>query len=165
MTSCSQTNNNYEYLLSFTDTATEEYGYKNKNGDIIISSGKYEVCFTDTFKTYAIVLKPSYGFVAIDRQENVLYKVFLYDSGPDYPSNGLFRIIKNNKIGFANSSSGQIIIEPQFDCAFPFENGIAKVSTNCKTQVDEEHSIWVSNNWYYIDKKGEIVNKPTDAKE
>ena len=147
------------YWISFVDTVKDEYGYKNLHGDTVIQLGKYNICFTDTFKTYAIVLKSHSGFVAIDRQQKVLYKVFPFDNGPDYTSDGLFRILKDNKIGYADSTTGKIIIKPQYDCAFPFDNGIAKVSLNCKTQSDGEHSSWISKDWFYIDKKGRKINK------
>ena len=160
LTSCGQAIQKNDYLVSFNDSIKDEYGYKNKNGDIVIPLGKYSRCFTDTFKIYAFVANPEIGLVAIDRQENVLYKVFLYDNGPDYISDGLFRIMDNNKIGYADAASGKIAIKPQFDCAFPFENGVAKVSIDCKTQSGGEHSSWVSNNWYYIDKTGKKVEKP-----
>ena len=39
----------------------------------------------------------------------------------------------------------------------PFENGFAMVSIDCKSQSDGEHSSWVSNNWFYIDKTGKKV--------
>ncbi|MFA5816168.1 MAG: WG repeat-containing protein [Bacteroidales bacterium] len=165
LTNCGQTIKNNDYLVSFNDTINDEYGYKNRNGDIIIPLGKYSRCFTDTFKTYAIVVKPLSGFVAIDRQENVLYEVFSYDNGPDYTSDGLFRIMENNKIGFADSTTGKVVIKPQFDCAWPFENGVAEVSIDCKTQSDGEHSIWLSDHWYYIDKTGKKVEKPKTIKE
>lgn len=165
LTSCGQAIKNNDYLVSFNDTIKDEYGYKNKNGEIVIPLGKYSFCFTDTFRTYAIVAKPEIGIVAIDRKENVLYKVFTYDNGPDYISDGLFRITENNKIGFADSLTGKVIIKPQFDCAWPFKNGAAKVSLDCKKQSFDEHSAWVSNNWYYIDKTGRKVDKPKTTKE
>ena len=148
------------YLLLFNDTVTDGYGYKNANGDIVIAEGKYAMCFTDTFKTYAIVVKPDSGFVAIDRQENVLYKVYPFDNGPDEASDGLFRIIENNKMGYANALTGAIVIQPQFKCAWPFKDGTAKVSNDCKTQTDGEHSTWVSNNWFYIDTTGKTLAAP-----
>ncbi len=151
---------NKDYLIPFTDTVKEESGYKNQNGDIVIPIGKYSRCFTDTFKTYGIVVKPNGGFIAIDRQENVLYGIFPYDNGPDYTSEGLFRILENNKIGYADSITGKVVIKPQFDCAWPFENGVAEVSTDCKTQSEGEHSLWISDHWYYIDKTGKKVEKP-----
>lgn len=165
LTSCSSSNKKSDYLLSFNDSIKNECGYKNKKEEIVIPQGKYSFCFTDTFRTFAIVLKNDIGFVAIDRQENILYKVFPYDNGPDYISDGLFRITENNKIGFADSLTGMVIIKPQFDCALPFENGVTKVSNNCKTEYVGEYGTWVSDNWYYIDKTGRKVEKPKNTKE
>jgi hypothetical protein len=158
--SCRPTVVKNDYLVSFTDTIKNEQGYKSQNGEIVIPSGKYAFCFTDTFRIYAIVAKPEIGFIAIDRQENILYKVFPFDNGPDEPSEGFFRILVNKKIGVADEVTGKVVIKPQFDCAWPFENGVAEVSLFCKTQQDGEHSTWVSDNWYYIDKTGMKVEKP-----
>jgi len=157
-TGCRSTGNT-DYWFSFTDSVTQEQGYKSSNGHIVIPLGKYERCFTDTFKTYAVVVKPNGGFIAIDRQENVLYGIFPYDNGPDYTSDGLFRILENNKIGYADSLTGTIVIKPQFDCAWPFENSVAEVSTDCTTLSDGEHSSWLSDHWFYIDKTGKKVEK------
>src|SRR5689334_17678782 len=82
---------NNDILVSYIDTVNNRYGYKNLHGDIIIPAGKYSFCFTDTFRTYAVVSLPSKGFVAIDRKENILYSVFPFDNGPDYIEDGLFR--------------------------------------------------------------------------
>lgn len=148
-----QTKNQNNYWFLFT-TDKDEYGYKNAKGDTIIQPGKYSICYTDTFKTYAIVLKSGHGIIGINKKQNVLYRVFPFDNGPDYPSNGLFRIVENRKIGYADATTGKIIIKPQFDCAFPFKNGVAKVSLNCVEKKEGEHKYWESNNWFYIDKKG-----------
>jgi tetratricopeptide (TPR) repeat protein len=145
-------------LISFTNSAQDECGYKNIKGDTIIPFGKYSVCFTDTFRTYAIVNTAHNAFVAIDRQENILYEVFPFDNGPDYTSEGLFRILVKNRIGYADSSTGKIVINPQFGCAWPFEHGIAKVSIDCHKSSDGEHSTWLSDNWFYINKAGKKVN-------
>jgi hypothetical protein len=85
--------------------------------------------------------------------------VFLYDNEPDDASDGLFRIIKNMKIGYADATTGKVIIVPQFECAFPFENGRAKVSYNCTSKSYREHYAWISDNWFYIDKKGKKINR------
>jgi len=158
--SCRQTDNRKDYLISFHDSIKDEYGYRNLSGDTIIPLGKYGIYFTDTFKTYAIVVKPHTGFIAIDRQENILYQVFPFDNGPDIVSDGLFRIIENSKIGYADALTGKVIIIPQFDCAWPFKDGVAKVSTECTERSDGEHKTWLSDNWYYIDKSGKKVNIP-----
>jgi predicted alpha/beta superfamily hydrolase len=97
-------------------------------------------------------------WVIRDSKKKVLYDIFPYDNGPDYPVEGLFRVVKDGKIGYADEQTYAIIIIPQFDCAYPFENGQAKVSNNCKTVKDGEHSIWTSDSWQYVDKKGEIFD-------
>ncbi|MBS1667765.1 MAG: WG repeat-containing protein [Bacteroidetes bacterium] len=157
-----QSNKSNDYLLSFIDTTKNKCGYLNQNGDTVIRADNYSFCFTDTFRTYAIVVGKNLGFVAIDRQKNILYKVFPFDNGPDYAVDGLFRIIIKNKIGYADEATGKIIIKPQFDCAFPFDNGIAKVGMNCKTYTDDsEHHTWTTDSWIYIDKRGRKVNPPS----
>lgn len=148
------------YLLSFSDPQKNECGYKNSKGNVVIPAGRYGMCFTDTFRTYAIVLKPSVGFVAIDKQEAVLYEVYPYDNGPDPVADGLFRIQREGKIGYADALTGSVVIEPQYTCAYPFENGLAKVSNECTTQADGEHTIWVSEHWMTIDKAGQKVDMP-----
>ncbi len=75
-------------------------------------------------------------------------------TAPDYPAEGLIRVVKNGKIGFADAKTYALVIEPQFDCAFPFENGKAKVSKQCKTVKDGEYSVWESEAWQYVDRGG-----------
>lgn len=128
-------------------------GYINAEGDTVISLGKYAYCFTDTFVNYAIVLQQDGRCVAIDRSEKELYEVYWYDNGPDYLSDGLFRIRKNGKIGYADEE-GQIRIDPQFACAGPFENGRARVAYTCDIVPDGEHSSMESDQWFYIDRRG-----------
>ncbi len=166
------------YLLSFEDPETYTIGYKNSLGDIIIPAGKYPMCFTDTFNNYAIVALQDGRIVAIDRKEKVKYEVFNYDNGPDYPSYGLFRIVKNGKIGFADEKTGEIVIEPSFDCADPFgeitylENVetqiLSAVSTDCGYWTTEDAYVYYHEpekklNILYIDTKGKVVTTETDA--
>lgn len=100
------------------------------------------------------LLEKDQKWVLVDEQKKVLYDVFIYDNGPDAPADGLYRIVKEGKIGYADAVTNAIVIEPQYDCAYPFENGQAKVSTNCKTVHEGDHSIWESEDWQFIDKKG-----------
>lgn len=99
-------------------------------------------------------------WVIMDGQKTARYDVFIYDNGPDYEADGLIRVVKNGKIGFADAKTYAIVIEPQFDCAFPFENGKAKVSNQCKTVKDGEHSVWESDAWQYLDKEGKLTAVP-----
>ncbi|WP_373549749.1 WG repeat-containing protein [Haliscomenobacter sp.] len=100
------------------------------------------------------MLEMDHKWVVVDEQKTVLYDVFLYDNGPDAPADGLYRIVKDGKIGYADESTNAIVIEPQYDCAYPFENGKAKVSTNCKTVKDGEYDVWESDAWQFINKTG-----------
>ncbi|RDB07411.1 WG repeat-containing protein [Runella aurantiaca] len=93
-------------------------------------------------------------WVIMDNKKMALYAVFIYDNGPDYPSEGLIRVVKNGKIGYADANTYAIVIEPQFDCAYPFENGKAKVSNQCQTVKEGENRSWVSDAWEYVDKSG-----------
>ena len=151
------------YWILAEDPDTGQTYYVDETGQTAIPPGKYAMCLTDTFRTHAIVLLQGKNqWAAIDRQEEILYEIFLYDNGPDAPSEGLFRIVQNGKIGYADAATYAIIIQPQFDCAFPFENGNAKVSNNCQTINDGEHNIWTSEDWQYVDKTGNIYeNDPT----
>jgi hypothetical protein len=147
-----------DFLILKTNKA-EQYGYVDSKGAVIIPFGKYSMCFTDTFKNFAIVLKSGSGFVVIDRMENVEYNVFPFDNGPDYLKEGYFRIVKDGKIGYAGSDFS-VKIKPQYGCAFPFEKGKAKVSYDCKTETDpqtHEYHTWISKNWFYIDKQGNRI--------
>lgn len=140
------------------DSVKDEYGYATIKGDTIIAIGKYRICFTKTFDKFAIVLASGKGFVGIDRSEKILFEVFPFDNGPDNPSNGLFRIIKNGKIGYADIK-GNIIIKPQYDCAYPFEKGAAEVGIGCKKETDGEHWSWKGGEWVTIDRKGNVITK------
>lgn len=154
-----QSNKKPDYFLVITDTINDRYGYINQQGDTVIPLGKYDYCFTDTFRTYAIVHKTTGGYYAIDRKENTLYEVFNFDNGPDYAEEGLFRVIENGKIGYADAATGKVVIKPQYECAFPFENGAAKVSVKCKRTPEGEYVKWESEKWIYINKKGKVLKK------
>ncbi|MFZ5948387.1 MAG: WG repeat-containing protein [Stygiobacter sp.] len=155
-----------DYLVKFSHDNISGidslYGYKDLRGNIIIQPGKYIQCFTDTFRTFAFVFDEKLTgskFVAIDRNERILFDAYIFDNGPDYLEDGLFRIIRNGKIGYANEK-GIIVIAPQFECADPFENGTARVSLNCKkTQPlnNPEHTMEKSDSWFFIDKIGNII--------
>lgn len=87
------------------------------------------------------------------------YDVFQCDNGNDYGSEGLYRIVdKRGRIGYADES-GRTVIKPRFAFGFPFENGKAKVTDKGEMKEvpgsDGECHYWESDEWYYIDKKGQ----------
>ena len=141
---------------------TEEYyepgikcGYINQKGDTVIPLGKYLHCYSDTILDFGIVGDKS-KFYTIDQNEDYLFDIYWFDNGPDEEHEGLYRVKKNEKIGYANKK-GEIIIEPQFECAYPFENGKAKVTFKCILKQQNEHKTMISEEWFYINRTGEIV--------
>jgi hypothetical protein len=150
-----------DYWIRFCN---EDYecGYVNSKGDTMIPARKYLLCETDTFRNYAKVLQPHGNWIAIDKSEKVLYQIHTFDNGPDYAQEGLFRIWKNGKMGYADERTGKIILYPQFSCGFPFDNGVAKVTYKCnESEPDGEgHRTWSSEEWFYIDHAGSKVDSP-----
>ena len=52
-------------------------------------------------------------------------------------------------------SLGHVVAKPQFKCALPFKDGKAKVTyTGHESDPHDEHSEWVSDDWFYIDYQG-----------
>lgn len=158
-----QTENNQEttnYLVRTSEQPYEmggSFSYVNQNGEIVVPSGTYSASYTDTIRSYGLVAEKGGAIVAINAKGDKLYQVFTYDNGPDYIEDGLFRIVENGKIGYADGETGKIIIAPKYTCAFPFENGKAKVSSNCSEESVGEYSEWVSDEWFFIDKEGKKV--------
>lgn len=135
-----------------------EFWFVNQTGKIIVPKQKYYGTFNDTIRNYGFVIDNKGNIFAVDCNGNELYQVFKYDNGPDYAEEGLFRILsKNGKIGYADAETGKIVIKPVYQCAFPFENGRARVSKNCLTETIDEYSEWVSDEWFEIDKTGKRI--------
>ncbi len=132
-------------------------GYADSSGNLKIPY-KYTMAYTDTLKTIAFVANKKDGLIAIDSTGKKLFNVFIYDNGPDYLSEGLFRIEnkRNGKIGFADMQ-GNIIILPTYFHASPFKNGIAKVTKVGKKEKVGEYTIITNGEWGLINKKGEII--------
>jgi hypothetical protein len=152
-----------DYWFRKCDTsAIDNCGYTDKAGNIEIPFGKYFICFTDTFKNYAIVLLPEEGFIGIDKHEKKLFTVYPIDNGPDYISDGTFRITENNKVGIADTS-GSILIKPIYDFTFGFKNGLAIVNIGGHKEKVEpsdpnsEYIFWSGGKWGVINKQGKII--------
>ena len=143
-------------MLTFIRNADYEPAFINEKGDTIIPFGKYAESFTDSFFTFGSVYDTAKGIIGIDIHGNELFEIYNFDNGPDYIEDGMFRIVKDGLIGFANEA-GEIVIKPQFMCAYPFENGKAQVSKNCTQTTEFEMTKWESEDWFYIDKSGKIA--------
>ncbi|MEZ4885206.1 MAG: WG repeat-containing protein [Chitinophagales bacterium] len=156
-------NENEDYLIAVSREGSLELGsdfaFVNTKGDTIIPYKKYSHNWTDTLKTFAIVFdekSTDSEVVAIDRHENVLFDVYMFDNAPDEASEGLFRVKRNDKVGYANTR-GEIKIPCQYKCAFPFENGKAKVAYHCTLHQDGEYTMPESEEWVFIDREGNKV--------
>ncbi len=67
-----------------------------------------------------------------------MIRPFVINHGPDDFKERLARFRFDNKIGFFDRK-GKIIIEPQFDFAFHFHEGLAAICTGCKEEAEVEH--------------------------
>lgn len=151
---------NDDFLLAFTDTTSgkELWGFKTTKGQVIIKP-KYEVIGTDTMFNIAFVTL-NFKWVAIDRRDSIILTPYIFDNGPDYVQEELFRYTENNKIGFANIQ-GQKVIKETFDFVSTFNSGLAAFNVGGQLKkIDEEHSSWSGGLWGFIDKKGKIVIEP-----
>lgn len=156
-----QNTNNNDYLnrvikLKLGGALEPKFAYIDTKGDTIIGFGKYKICYTDTFRYIAFVYTSDNGLFAIDRKEKRLFEVLMVGAKPDSVSDGLFRIVKNGKIGFANLK-GEVIIEPRYSCANQFNNGITQVSDDCNSAKQTDATKWKGKNWYNIDKSGNRI--------
>ena len=149
-----------DYLVSFSDNSSGKdlYGFKTVKGKIIIQPSYIHVSTEKMYSIAFVVFNDHW--VAINRNDSILLTPFIFDNGPDYVKEGLFRYVENNKMGFANLK-GQKIIAAMFDFATPFKNGLASFNVGGHTENDgEEHSIWAGGLWGFIDKKGNIAIEP-----
>lgn len=153
-------------LFAITNEEYLQFGAKvafvNDKGDTIIPFGKYAYYGMDTLTHYANVIEhPNDSIwgrqIAIDRNQNVLFDLVMFDNGPEPFNEGLTRALRNGKMGYANKF-GQIVIPCIYDYAKWFDNGKAEVTFEAKEYFDmDEHRQVVSNEWFEINKKGQKI--------
>ena len=148
----------YIYYYPNFEDVDATLGYVDSSGKVVIPAGKYPYIFTAEFDKIAFVLlKDRKGVYAIDRNEKILFQVCSYEKGPDIVSNGLFRIIENGKIGFANMN-GEIVIKPRFQFVYPFqENGFAIFCENGTWSMLDKYIPVIKGKWGVINRQGVVV--------
>jgi hypothetical protein len=108
----------------------------------------------------ATVLSLKEGWMYLNRRGMVVVRgVPTMDNGPDAFHDGLVRVVRNKKYGFANRS-GQLVIPPIYDGALNFEKGKAKVCKECESKCadgDCEHHFFSGGEWLQIDTHGNTV--------
>lgn len=136
--------------------------YVNEQGDTVVPYGRYNYCVSDSIAPVGFVLEKGVnGITCINTEGQVMCYAFVVDNlTPDYLSEGYFRIVnEEGLIGFADSL-GNIVVPPQFKFAYPFDKGKAKVTyTGSKSDPNDEHWEWVSDDWFYIDYQGRAVHR------
>lgn len=122
-------------LFAYIDSSSgvELTGYKSLNGDVVIPAKYFDG--SDTLCQMALVLDAKLGFVGIDQHDSIILVPFIFDNGPDYVEEGLFRFVEKEKIGFANLD-GQKIIPAKYDFATPFVDGISTYSIGGERMYD-----------------------------
>jgi hypothetical protein len=142
--------------------ADDACAYVAAPGDTVIPFGRYPMAATLRFDQLALVLKPGMGWVGINRQEQVLFKAFIFDNGPDYPAEGVMRVVNEaGLIGYADTATGRVVLPPRYEAAFPFDSGRAQVGRRCRLETDGEHSWWRCAEWSYINHQGQPLPAAT----
>lgn len=140
----------------------EACGYVNEKNEEVIPVGKYQRLYSTVFDKIAFVsIKGKPGIYVINRSEEVLFRVHTLDNGPDVVSEGLFRIIQDGKIGFADMT-GKVVIEPKFHFVFPFQKDGTAVFNEGGTLVREgDYTRYQGGKWGVTNKAGKIIVAPS----
>ena len=108
----------------------------------------------------AAVFVEGTGWAYVRRDGGTL-EVPASDNGPDNFSEGLVRIRRAGKTGYADASF-RTVIPPRFDFGWPFEKGRALVCLACRVappdpRHHDEHAPVTGGTWGYIDHRGREV--------
>ena len=133
----------------FEETDLDLYGYLNCDGEVAVPA-KYRQAHSFNSGGIAAVLDES-GWYYISRSGELVIRPKIYDNGPDYFSNGLARYVEGELYGYFDES-GKIVIEAQYEFAWPFQDGRAQVGEDCQFDSDGEHTLVECGTRYYIDK-------------
>jgi hypothetical protein len=100
------------------------------------------------------------GWMYVNRTGKIVISgVPVMDNGADWFHDGLVRIVRNGKYGFANRR-GQVVIPAIYDGAMNFEKGRATVCKGCESKcVDSgcEYHSFTGGEWLQIDAKGAVL--------
>lgn len=173
-------------IISFSQTKEDLHYFKSKDSLVGVKDKAGKIIVPAQFKVFSFLKdgdpvegetilfdgskegekpeKNAWGYV-YDRNGKFLYQPFLYDNGADYFSEGLRRLVKNGKVGFADRN-GNTVIVAKHDFAFPFNYGYAAFCDGCDWEkTNDEHRSVVGGKWGVMNVKGETVQpltKPTD---
>ena len=131
------------------------------DGELFVSPQVLKLLQFDSYGL-APVLSAKEGWMYVSRTGRVvIIGVPSMDNGADTFHNGLVRVIRNKKYGFANRK-GQIVIAAHYDGAMNFEQGKSKVCLGCESKCvdhDCENHVFAGGEWFLIDTKGTVVSR------
>ena len=131
-------------LYSFEEQESGKWGYKDKNGEIVVNPKFDDVApFFDGIAVF--VSGDRWG--AVDKKGDIVINP-QYDT-LSYDGNGLFIAKVGKKWGWVNKK-GETVINPQFDATAGYCGG-------------ELAPVQMGSKWAYIDKKGQIAINPQFA--
>jgi len=71
---------------------------------------------------------------------------------------GLARTIVNGKIGFFNKNL-DMVLDPFYDFAFPFYDGVSEVCIGCKEVIHDDGNMLDGGTWKRINRAGLIIEE------
>jgi hypothetical protein len=133
------------------------WGYRNSRGEVAIQP-QFVVARDFSGGGIAAVVEGS-DWVYIDKAGTRLLKPLVVDNGPDYFCEGLARFVRARKVGFFDEQ-GRVVIEPRFDFALPFSEGMSAFCEGCREEGEGEHKRFVGGKWGFLDASGRTVIHP-----
>jgi hypothetical protein len=129
------------------------------DGKLFVSQQVLKLLHFDSYGL-APVLSAREGWMYVSRAGRVvIIGVPRMENWADSFHDGLVRVVRNKKYGFANRK-GQIVISADYDGAMNFEKGTARVCRRCESKcVDHEceYHVFAGGEWLQINTKGIVV--------
>ena len=142
--------------------ALSECARRGPDGEIVVRAGVVPDDGEATAVQAVIVEDDLLFALASGRTAPALW----YDNGPDYFVEGLARSPRDGKVGFVNERL-ELVVPREWDFAFPFADGVARVCTGCAVRREEgdEHSEVVGGSWGYVDREGRLLVPVVHARD
>lgn len=129
------------------------FGFRDANGREVLPA-RYLTAMPFDASGHAFVVDDQ-GWACIDTTGSVELRPFVFDNGPDYPSEGLFRYVDGGRIGFADLAC-TVVIPAAWEFAGPFAEQRAPVCRGCR-EVRGEHAMPQGGRWGFVDPTGREV--------
>jgi hypothetical protein len=135
--------------------------HQSPNGELVLAP---QVLKQLSFDSHGLapVLSPKEGWMYVSRSGKVVVAgVPSMDNWADSFHDGLVRVVRSGKYGFANRQ-GQVVIPAIYDGAMNFEKGRALVCNGCESKAaapGSEHHFFAGGEWFRIDTKGTVLGR------